>query len=102
MSGPGVSGQSGDKKITNQLSGIPEQLKLTKGEIIMNLGNLEVWVKGLVSAAVSSAAGSVTVVVVDPVTFNLQDGLAKLGTVAAISALIAVANYLKQSPLPSA
>jgi hypothetical protein len=59
-----------------------------------------IWAKGLVSAAISSAAGSVGLVVIDPQTFNLQEGLSKLGTVAAALAIVAVANYLKKSPLP--
>lgn len=59
-----------------------------------------IWLKGLLSAAISSAAGSVGLVVIDPQTFNLQEGLSKLGTVAAALAIVAVANYLKKSPLP--
>lgn len=59
-----------------------------------------IWAKGLVSAAISSAAGSGALVIVDPMTFNLNEGLPKLGTVAAAMAIIAVANYLTKSPLP--
>lgn len=59
-----------------------------------------IWVKGLVSAAISAAAGSAALVIVDPMTFNLNEGLPKLGTVAATMAIVAVANYLAKSPLP--
>jgi hypothetical protein len=59
-----------------------------------------IWLKGLLSAAISSAAGSVGLVIIEPQTFNLQEGLSKLGTVAAALAIVAVANYLKKSPLP--
>lgn len=58
------------------------------------------WIKGLCSACIGAAANSVTVIIVAPETFNLQDGLPKLGTVALVSAIVAAANYLKQSPLP--
>ena len=61
---------------------------------------LLVWAKGLAGAAISSAAGSGALVIVDPMTFNLNEGLPKLGTVAATMAIVAVANYLTKSPLP--
>jgi UDP-N-acetylmuramyl pentapeptide phosphotransferase/UDP-N-acetylglucosamine-1-phosphate transferase len=62
---------------------------------------MKTWIKGLVSAAIGAAANSVTVIVVAPETFNLQDGLPKLASVAAVSAIVAVASYLKKSPLPN-
>lgn len=58
------------------------------------------WFKGLVSAAIGGAANAVTVIVIDPVQFNFQDGLGKLGAVAIVSAIVAAALYLKKSPLP--
>lgn len=61
---------------------------------------MNTWLKGLVSAAIGAAANSVTVIIVAPETFNLQEGLPKLASVAAISAMVAAANYLKKSPLP--
>lgn len=59
-----------------------------------------IWVKGLVSAAISAAAGSAALVIVDPATFNLQEGLSQLVTVAVSMSIVAVANYLAKSPLP--
>lgn len=59
------------------------------------------WIRGLVSAAIGAAANTVTVMIVAPETFNINEGLGKVGTVAGVSALVAVCNYLKQSPLPS-
>lgn len=59
-----------------------------------------IWIKGLASAAISAAAGSGALVIVDPMTFNLTEGLPKLLTVAATMAIVAVANYLAKSPLP--
>jgi hypothetical protein len=58
------------------------------------------WFKGLVSAAIGGAANAVTVMVIDPIQFNFQDGLGKLGAIAGISALVSIAMYLKKSPLP--
>lgn len=64
------------------------------------MGSVAQWIKGLASAAIGAAAGAVPVVIVAPETFNLDTGLPKLGLVCGVSALLAVANYLKASPLP--
>lgn len=58
------------------------------------------WFKGLISAIIGGAANAVTVMVVDPLAFNLSDGIGKVGSVALVSAIVAAAMYLKQSPLP--
>jgi hypothetical protein len=63
--------------------------------------NWKLWLKGLISAAIGGAASSVTVMAIDPTQFNVNEGLSKLGTVALVNAIIAVALYLKQSPLPN-
>jgi len=58
------------------------------------------WAKGLISAIIGGAANSITVMIVDPIAFNMQDSAGKLGMVALVSAIVAAAMYLKQSPLP--
>ncbi len=58
------------------------------------------WVHGLCSAFIGGAAHAVTIMVIDPMQFNFQDGIYKLGTVSLVSAIVATALYLKQSPLP--
>lgn len=58
------------------------------------------WLKGLVSVAISAAAGGVAIVIVDPSTFNLQAGFGKLAEVCGTLALIHAALYLAKSPLP--
>jgi hypothetical protein len=58
------------------------------------------WLKGLFSAAIGAAANGVTVVIVAPESFNLESGLPKLLSIMAVSAILAAAMYLKQSPLP--
>jgi len=61
----------------------------------------QTWLKGLISAVIGGAANSVTVMIVEPTAFNLQEGIGKLGTVCLVSAIVAAALYLKQSPLPN-
>ena len=62
--------------------------------------NLKTWAYGLLSAMIGAAANTVTVMIVAPETFNLSEGLSKVVSVAGVSAIVAAANYLKQSPLP--
>jgi Na+/H+ antiporter NhaB len=59
------------------------------------------WLKGLISAAIGAAANSITVMIVDPINFNLSQNASKVGWVALVSAIVAVAMYLKSSPLPN-
>ena len=71
--------------------------------------NWELWLKGLLAAGIAGAANGVitgfAAVGIDPQHFNLQAGLrstlAIAGISAVMSAIIGVAAYLKQSPLPS-
>lgn len=58
------------------------------------------WLKGLLSVAVSSAAGGVAIVIVDPSNFNLHTGMSKLLEVCVTLAIIHAALYLQHSPLP--
>jgi hypothetical protein len=64
------------------------------------LKNPWAWLHGLISAGVGGSATAISTIIVAPETFNFKEGLAKLGTVAAVSAIVSVAMYLKQSPLP--
>jgi hypothetical protein len=71
---------------------------------------LEAWLKGIVAAGIAGGANGVitgfAAVGIDPAHFNLQSGLhstlAIAGVSALMSAIIGVAAYLKQSPLPNA
>ena len=70
---------------------------------------VEIWLKGLLAAAISGAAGGVltglAAVGIDPQHFNLQTGIGatfRFGAAAAlINAVIGVAAYLQKSPLPT-
>lgn len=70
---------------------------------------LEVWLKGILAAAVSGAAGGVLTGLaaagIDPQHFNLQTGTGATLRIAAaaalINAVIGVAAYLQKSPLPN-
>lgn len=65
------------------------------------MGNWKAWLHGLIAAAVSSFSNGVALVVVAPDSFNFtKAGLIKLLQVSAVSSIIAIAAYLKQSPLP--
>ena len=59
-----------------------------------------IWFKGLVSALIGGASTAVTTMIVSPAEFNLDGGLEKVGMVAAVSAIVSAANYLKKSPMP--
>lgn len=61
---------------------------------------MNTWFKGLLAAIIGGASNSIMLIVVDPLTFNLQAGWKNLVTVCATSAVVAAAAYLKQSPLP--
>jgi hypothetical protein len=69
----------------------------------------ELWLKGIVAAAISGGAGGVltglAAVGIDPQHFNLQTGMGATLRIAAaaalINAIIGVAAYLQKSPLPN-
>jgi hypothetical protein len=70
---------------------------------------LDIWLKGMLAAAISGAAGGVltgvAAVGIDPQHFNLQAGIGSTMQIAAaaalINAIIGVAAYLQKSPLPN-
>jgi ABC-type uncharacterized transport system permease subunit len=57
------------------------------------------WLKGLISAAVSSIGGSGALMLVAPEKFNFSD-LPTMGKIAVALAIVGVLNYIKQSPFP--
>lgn len=59
------------------------------------------WIEGILAAAIGGGANALTVIIVDPIAFNLGEGLSKLLQVAAVGGLVAVAAFLKQSPIPA-
>jgi hypothetical protein len=69
---------------------------------------LEIWLRGVLAAAISGGAGGVltglAAVGIDPQHFNLQSGTGATLRIAAaaavINAVIGVAAYLQKSPLP--
>jgi hypothetical protein len=84
----------------------PETNGKPEGE--MRASRVEIWLKGLVAAGISGAAGGVMTGLaaagIDPGHFNLQAGMGatvRIGAAAAlINAVIGVAAYLQKSPLP--
>lgn len=67
------------------------------------MNDLKNWLYGLVSGAIGAAASGVLLVVVNPGTFDIYSkaGWKNLGTACGASALVSIASYLKQSPLPA-
>ena len=74
-----------------------------------NMTSTEMWIKGMLAAAISGASGGVltglAAVGIDPSHFNLSNGMHATmqiaGAAAVINALIGVAAYLQKSPLPN-
>ena len=74
----------------------------------MHMTRIQIWLRGVLAAAISGAAGGVltgfAAVGIDPQHFNLQSGIGatlRIGAAAAlINAVIGVAAYLQKSPLP--
>lgn len=60
---------------------------------------MNTWAKGIIAAFITSSSGVLASVIVDPDHFNL-DHSKHLLMVAAITGIVGVASYLKQSPLP--
>ena len=68
--------------------------------MIAKLTDWRTWLRGLAAAVIGGAANAVTLMVVDPTQFNFDSGLPALWKVAAVSAILNAAFYLKQSPIP--
>jgi hypothetical protein len=58
------------------------------------------WLRGLLAAIIGGASSAVTLIVVDPLDFNFEAGLVRLGKVAVVMALVGAALYLKTHPDP--
>jgi hypothetical protein len=58
------------------------------------------WLHGLGAAVIGGGANAVTVIIIDPLKFNIQDGWKNLLAAVVVSSIVSCALYLKQSPLP--
>jgi len=65
--------------------------------------NLKVWLHGLLGAALGALGNAAGNLLADPLTYNLYTlaGARKLALSSLISAGLAVALYLKSSPVPA-
>lgn len=59
------------------------------------------WFYGLLGSVIGSMANAITVMIIDPSSFNMNEGWKKLTTFMGVSALVSAGLYLKQSPLPT-
>jgi hypothetical protein len=74
----------------------------------MRMTHTEIWLRGVLAAAISGAAGGVltgfAALGIDPQHFNLQSGVGATFHIAEaaalVNAVIGVAAYLQKSPLP--
>jgi hypothetical protein len=60
---------------------------------------MNIWLKGLLSAALSGAAVGATAVLATPITVSMEN-FKSLGYMVLVGAIVGLLNYLKQSPLP--
>jgi len=65
------------------------------------MGNLKLWLKGLVAAIIGGAATSTAGIITDP-SMLTSAGMKKLGITALAGALVGIAAYFKQSPITPA
>lgn len=64
-------------------------------------GPIGKWARGLVGAFIQGGATTITVMIVDPQTFNIETGLAAVGLVALVSGGLGAALFLSKHPLPN-
>jgi hypothetical protein len=62
--------------------------------------NWKLWFKGLAVAAISGASNAGALMMIDPQTFNLNDGLPKLLKMSLALAISHTYLYLRKSPIP--
>lgn len=67
--------------------------------LVANARDWRLWLRGLIGAAIGGAANGITVMIVEPQSFNFDAGLADLGKVVLISAIFGAGLYLKQKPI---
>ena len=58
------------------------------------------WVRGILATVINGFASGAVLIIAAPETFNLAAGARKLVMTAAAFAVMGLANFLKQHPLP--
>ncbi len=81
-----------------------KQLKKIAAAATKHAAKPENWWKGLGAATLGGAASTIAATFTSPELFDISSaaGLVAIGKVALAGAFIALAGYLKQSPLPPA
>lgn len=59
------------------------------------------WIYTILSAGINGSSVGIVVMIADPASFNLNEGLRRTITVAVVSGVVAIANVLQRSPLPT-
>lgn len=68
--------------------------------MIAKITDWRTWLRGLGAAVIGGASNAITLLIVDPTEFNFDGGFGRVWKVAAVSAILSAAFYLKQSPIP--
>lgn len=58
------------------------------------------WINGLIGAAIGGGATAITLMITNPLQYNIEDGLERTITVAGVQALVSAALFLKTHPTP--
>jgi len=58
------------------------------------------WARGLIGAFIQGATLTITTMIVDPDTFNIDTGVRKVMIVALVSGIVGAALFLQKRPLP--
>jgi hypothetical protein len=67
---------------------------------LQKLTSWRAWLHGLSAAIIGGGANAVTLVILDPLKFNLQGEWKNLVVAVAVSSITSAALYLQKSPLP--
>lgn len=67
---------------------------------MLDIKDVRIWAKGLINAGISGGTVVFSTMVIDPQTFNFGDGLSNLLKAAGISAIVSIAKYLSNNPMP--
>lgn len=61
----------------------------------------QVWLKGLIAAAISAGANAITATIVAPSAFNFGAQWKQTVTLTLVNGVVAAAAYLAKSPIPA-
>ena len=66
---------------------------------MLDLKSLSVWIEGLINAGISGGTVILSTMIIDPKTFNFNDGFGNLLKAAGISAIVSIVKYMSRNPI---